>query len=340
MEIVTRRGVVWCRYISAVALCSPALESINVRDIHSMDPHLALSNLSSMSLVRGQTDINPPTGPASPHTGSRKALLIGVKAVGIKELEDLNAPHNDIEVIRNFLKAHGWDETNIITLADMEEWPQDAMPTKRNVVKHLKELAANATASDQLFVFIAGHGDQVPDTDDDEADGYDEAFVTCDGQHIIDDELFNILVQPLPLGCTLTALFDMCHSGTGLDLPYNLPGAYTGLSTSAGNTLSKHAMKLVLEPHPERRKQSDGKVVLWAACSDEEFCQEATIKGREVGILTHTFTSLFDSKEFKTDPSYHNLLTLIRNKLQMHGVEQQVLISSSFDLDLKSTFNL
>ena len=35
-----------------------------------------------------------------------------------------------------------------------------------------------------------------------------------------DDELHAIMVRPLPMGCRLTAIFDSCHSGTALDLPY------------------------------------------------------------------------------------------------------------------------
>lgn len=30
----------------------------------------------------------------------------------------------------------------------------------------------------------------------------------------------DLLVRPLPAGCRLTAIFDSCHSGTVLDLPY------------------------------------------------------------------------------------------------------------------------
>ena len=29
-----------------------------------------------------------------------------------------------------------------------------------------------------------------------------------------------ILIRPLPPGCRLTVIFDSCHSGTALDLPY------------------------------------------------------------------------------------------------------------------------
>lgn len=32
--------------------------------------------------------------------------------------------------------------------------------------------------------------------------------------------MHDIMVRPLPPGCRLTALYDSCHSGTALDLPY------------------------------------------------------------------------------------------------------------------------
>ena len=38
--------------------------------------------------------------------------------------------------------------------------------------------------------------------------------------HIVDDEMHRIMVSPLQPGVRLTAIFDSCHSGTALDLPY------------------------------------------------------------------------------------------------------------------------
>ena len=55
-------------------------------------------------------------------------------------------------------------------------------------------------------------------------DGYDETFVPLDfkeaGQ-IVDDDIFDILVRPMPAGVTMTVIVDCCHSGTILDLPFS-----------------------------------------------------------------------------------------------------------------------
>jgi len=48
----------------------------------------------------------------------------------------------------------------------------------------------------------------------------DEMLITSDEKAVIDYELREILVLPLPVGCSLVAIFDTCHSGTILDLPH------------------------------------------------------------------------------------------------------------------------
>jgi hypothetical protein len=37
---------------------------------------------------------------------------------------------------------------------------------------------------------------------------------------IVDDELHNLLVRPLPAGVVLHCVIDACHSGTVMDLSY------------------------------------------------------------------------------------------------------------------------
>jgi metacaspase-1 len=38
--------------------------------------------------------------------------------------------------------------------------------------------------------------------------------------HIVDDEIHHVVVKPLQPGVRLTSIFDSCHSGSVLDLPY------------------------------------------------------------------------------------------------------------------------
>jgi Caspase domain len=45
--------------------------------------------------------------------------------------------------------------------------------------------------------------------------------------HIIDDDLIQMLVKPMPAGVTMTVLMDCCHSGTVLDLPYKISATDT-----------------------------------------------------------------------------------------------------------------
>lgn len=65
------------------------------------------------------------------------------------------------------------------------------------------------------------------DISGDEEDGYDETIYPVDFEdyegtsgQIIDDDMHDILVRPLCEGCRLTCIFDSCHSGTVLDLPF------------------------------------------------------------------------------------------------------------------------
>ena len=74
-----------------------------------------------------------------------------------------------------------------------------------------------------LLTRRTGHGGQTEDLDGDEDDGYDEVIYPVDFKtagHIVDDDMHNIMVKPLPPGCRMTAIFDSCHSGSALDLPY------------------------------------------------------------------------------------------------------------------------
>ena len=98
-----------------------------------------------------------------------------------------------------------------------------SQPTKQNILRAMHWLVKDARPNDSLFFHYSGHGGQTKDIDRDESDGYDEVIYPVDFRqagHITDDEMHRIMVAPLQPGVRLTAIFDSCHSGTALDLPY------------------------------------------------------------------------------------------------------------------------
>ncbi|KLO12325.1 hypothetical protein SCHPADRAFT_425975 [Schizopora paradoxa] len=154
----------------------------------------------------------------------KKAVCIGINYYGTKDV--LKGAVNDATNVRQFLmKQYGYTRDNIIMLTDSRDENQSRrrLPTRDNIINAMRWLVKDAQPHDSLFFHYSGHGVQVRDKNGDETDGFDEAIVPLDFKRegvIIDDDMHMIMVRPLPLGCRLTALFDSCHSGTALDLPY------------------------------------------------------------------------------------------------------------------------
>jgi hypothetical protein len=78
--------------------------------------------------------------------------------------------------------------------------------------QQLKAAAATLREGDFLFLTYAGHGGQVPDTNRDELDGYDETWCLYDGQ-LVDDTLYGAFCTFAP-GVRIFVMSDSCHSGS------------------------------------------------------------------------------------------------------------------------------
>ena len=130
--------------------------------------------------------------------------------------------HEDVKNVRQFVNAKLGQHEQLV-LWDFPGTPQNQLPTRANILNAMRWLVSNAQPGDRFFFHYSGHGGQAKDFDGDEKNGSDETIVPLDykqaGQ-IIDDEMHAIMCANLPQGAQLVAIFDSCHSGTALDLPF------------------------------------------------------------------------------------------------------------------------
>merc|ERR1712098_416357 len=101
-----------------------------------------------------------------------------------------------------------------------------------------------------------------------EADNMDEAIIVSDLKTISDDWFNKHVVQAIPEFVETNIMFDCCHSGTAMDLPYYF-------DDTTGKFLR----------NPKAQPVSKNKHVLYlSGCADGQLAQELTWK--ENGVIT------------------------------------------------------
>ncbi|KZT35217.1 hypothetical protein SISSUDRAFT_1121761 [Sistotremastrum suecicum HHB10207 ss-3] len=269
-------------------------------------------------------------------SANHKALIIGVARAGDLDLPVLDAPHSDAEKVSQFLLENGWDQDRIIKLVDTRNAPSYLRPTESNIKQYLRKMIENARVGDELFLYVATHGFQSFCMGGDEEDSKDEGIYSCDGGEIIDNTLFDIAIKPLPKGCKMIVLFDTCHSGTGMDLPYR-----TERRGSDEGSLPSQLPETLVKPN---MRESNGKVVMWSSCFDDQQCWEIEVEDGEkthrTGAFTHTFLQQYRSEAFQSNPSHRNLHGLIWNKFRNQTMSHRVQLSSSLPLNVDERFSI
>ncbi|KAI9440266.1 caspase domain-containing protein [Lactarius psammicola] len=116
--------------------------------------------------------------------------------------------------------TYGYSAEDVVVLKDDPALPDYLQPTRENILRELRHLVADAASGDRFTFLYSGHSNQQRSKDLNEEDFQDEYLITIDDDIVVDNELNDILVKPLPAGSSLFALLDTCHSGTLLDLPH------------------------------------------------------------------------------------------------------------------------
>ncbi|CAG8651204.1 25408_t:CDS:2 [Dentiscutata erythropus] len=290
----------------------------------------------------------------------RKALLIGINY--FKTKFELKGCLNDVANIKAFLvDLYGFPEDKdhmLILTDDPRQKDPTKIPTKANILNGMKWLVKDAQPGD------SGHGGQEKDLDGDEIDGYDETIMPLDFEkkgQIIDDVMHNIMVRPLPAGAKLTAIFDSCHSGTALDLPFiystggiekklnifcegthaivdaslsYLRGDAEGIKTTFKSFTVKAMHGQEIEEKIKITNYSAADVIMFSGCKDTQTSADIKEAGQSTGAMSYAFIKTLKAKKNQT---YQELLNNIRDILSLKYTQKPQL-SASHETDMNLPF--
>ena len=213
------------------------------------------------------------------------ALVIGINQY--INGDNLEGAVSDAQDITQALKQSG--VRNIRTLINHNA-------SKSAIFSSWKNMIRNSRLGDTLVVTYAGHGGQIPDLNNDERDGQDEAFLLTNFQEtrqtakdnmIIDDEWHHWF--SLADNRQVIFVVDACNSGT----------ISRGMSTLFKTRFQKvnHIPQAVPEAKqkiiPHRKKDH---VITFAATTENTKIQETIINGKKRGVLSWAFANAIRGK--------------------------------------------
>lgn len=256
------------------------------------------------------------------------AVFIGINYYGTE-----NQLAGCIPDINNMYNRYKSKLSTVIALHDgkQDEFPLHAtMPTADNIRDALRKIIAVAKAGDMVLVHYSGHGSQLQDENGDEADGQDECicpvdfdFNKKDAGFIRDDELRSILGYRKDIKVRI--IFDCCHSGSGIDLPYRW---------SALKSCDTDSKPLVAD------------IMFISGCRDNQTSADATIDDLPSGALTYallkSLATVDKAKKKKPTVKYtwKDLIELVRLRLKRDGYDQVPQLCMCNKLDLTKVMDL
>ncbi|KAI9227365.1 MAG: metacaspase [Piptocephalis tieghemiana] len=303
--------------------------------------------------------------------GRKKAVLIGINYIGDKV--ELRGCINDVHNIREFItRKYGFPPSNMLILTDDQEDPQ-YHPTCMNILRACKWLVHGAQPGDSLFFHYSGHGGLTKNLDNTEVSGFDTTIYPLDfrtkGQ-IRDNTLHQALVKPLPKGARLTAVFDSCHSGTMLDLPFlykcdgslevftdhrhrkaalaiiqagislvseeNKRGLFRTIKENVEILFSSRDPREDIQEQFEEDNTSVADVYQFAGCRDDQTSADANIDNAATGAMSHALVACLEDN---AEPTYAELLQSLRDYLK-GNYTQIPQLSTGHPVDINRSFKM
>lgn len=237
-----------------------------------------------------------------------RALVVGVNYTG-KDYA-LSGCAADARALERYLCARGYAVESLIDGEPAS--PTEKLPTRANILSGL--LALILSGDPHLFFSFAGHGSREHDESGDEPDGKDEVICPADmdASGVISDDALRGVLQCMRPHQQLVCVFDCCHSGTGMDLKYELfdrgGTSYRFIEAAAGST-------------------TPGQVILMSGCRDDQTSAESADPGGagSRGALT---VALVAELEVRANAGCAELLGAVRARLRRGGFDQIAQLSA------------
>eukprot|EP00210_Caulerpa_lentillifera_P002876 g2746.t1 len=242
----------------------------------------------------------------------KRALLVGCNYPGTDG--ELAGCINDLRDISLLLRrCFGFQDQNITVLTDEDRTEEST--TNENIKNNLRNLVNVSAPGDILFLFFAGHGDQVVDQNHDENDGLDEVILTQNFGNITDDELREILTELNP-DVKFTMLCDCCHSGTILD----------GTAIPLSRELDAEDV--------DRASSNLPNVVAITGCKAEQLASEEYTNGGVRGLFTSTTTRILRQvyQDSNTTLTNKQLAQMVSKEVLEKWSKQQICLECTADL--------
>lgn len=240
----------------------------------------------------------------------KKALLIGINYIGTKN--ELGGCINDTNNIEKFIIDNcDYKKENITKITDKTE----IKPTRKNIEESILLLAKDVVSGDTLFLYYSGHGSQVSvkdkedessDESSDESKGESNGILTGDRDDdvlvpidykkngfIRDAWLYEKLANVLPKGVTLWSFADCCHSGTMLNLEYNL--IYQRQKNNKKDEyktedwLDQYTLFLINKS--KKKIETEADVYMFSGCLDSQTSADTGEQGAFTGSFLETLKS-------------------------------------------------
>ena len=264
---------------------------------------------------------------------ARKGLCVGVNYGGTEY--ELRGCINDADNWAMFLADNSFD---VSVLAEKQA-------TRVLIMLSINRLVSTLRAGDIGFITFSGHGTWLPDTDDDEPDGRDEAIVPYDvgddGQNLILDDELQELFGDLAKGATLIVLVDSCHSGsvfrfapfvTKRKVRFLPPTHFVKNVVLAGRV--DRAFTAV--PRTKNNMASPG-MVFYSGCRDIELAHDTEIDGKACGAFTYFAVQAFRDG-VANGHTYRQIHSAIRSNLPNWEYQQTPQLAASNKLKIRKIF--